>query len=115
MIYLGPSASLPAYGGAGAQDATAPTIPGSLSATVATASTIRLTWTPATDTGGSGLAGYKIERCNGASCTRFTQVGIVTTTSFSDSGLNPDTAYTYRVLSLSTVFDGVRPVSEQVE
>jgi hypothetical protein len=53
-----------------------------------------------TDSGGSGLAGYEIERCNGASCTRFSQIGIVTGSSYSDTGLNPATTYNYRVRRL---------------
>jgi hypothetical protein len=103
VIYLGPSASLPAYG-AGAQDATAPTIPGGVVATAVGSSQVSLKWAPSTDeAGGSGLAGYKIERCNGASCTRFSQIDIVTASTYSNSGLNPGTAYTYRVRAYDNV------------
>ena len=104
VIYLGPSASLPAYGAAGAADATAPTIPGGVAATAVSSSRVSLKWAPSTDeAGGSGLAGYKIERCNGASCTRFSQIDIVTASTYSDSGLNPGTAYTYRVRAYDNV------------
>jgi hypothetical protein len=104
VIYFGPSASLPAYGAAGAADATAPTIPGVVAATAVSSSQVSLKWAPSTDeAGGSGLAGYKIERCNGASCTRFSQIDIVTASTYSDYGLNPGTAYTYRVRAYDNV------------
>src|SRR5262249_37156836 len=102
-IYLGPSASLPAYGAAGPADAIAPSIPGAFSTTATSASTINLSWAPSADTGGSGLAGYKVERCNGASCTRFSQIGIVTENAYSDTSLNPGTAYTYRLRAYDNV------------
>src|SRR5262245_23256170 len=43
-------------------DTTAPSIPTGLTATVASCSQINLSWTASTDTGGSGLAGYKVYR-----------------------------------------------------
>jgi hypothetical protein len=39
-----------------------PSTPGSLSATGLTSTSIRVSWTASTDTGGSGLAGYKVYR-----------------------------------------------------
>src|SRR5207244_1638646 len=40
------------------------------------------------------------ERCTGASCTNFAQIGTTTTlTTFPDSGLTASTAYRYRVLA----------------
>ena len=48
------------------------------------ASQINLTWTAATDN--VGVTGYRVERCQGAGCTTFTQVGTPTATSFSTRG-----------------------------
>nr|WP_225444805.1 S8 family serine peptidase [Pseudomarimonas arenosa] len=83
--------------GAAGADTTAPTAPASLSATVLSSTSIRLNWAAASDSGGSGLAGYRIFRCTGSACTNLTQVGTATTTSFTNSGLAARTAYTYRV------------------
>ncbi len=50
-------------------DTTAPTVPGSLGATAASASQINLSWTASTDD--VGVTGYQIERCTGAGCSNF--------------------------------------------
>jgi chitodextrinase len=83
-------------------DATAPTIPQSLAVTSTTASTAALSWSAATDSGGSGLAGYKVFRCVGT-CTPTTQVGTTASASYSDSGLAGSTAYTYAVAAYDNV------------
>jgi serine protease len=62
------------FGGGGGGDTTAPSTPGSLAASAASSSQINLSWSSSTDTGGSGLAGYKVERCSGSSCTNFAQI-----------------------------------------
>jgi serine protease len=82
-----------------APDTTAPSTPASATATASSSSAIALSWGAATDTGGSGLAGYKIERCAGASCTSFAQIATSTSTgtSYSDSGLTAATTYRYRI------------------
>jgi serine protease len=80
-----------------APDTTAPSTPASATATASSSSAIGLSWGVATDTGGSGLAGYKIERCAGASCTSFAQIATATSTSYADSGLTASTTYRYRV------------------
>src|SRR6202008_2584298 len=41
--------------------------------------------------------GYRVERCQGSGCTTFAQVASVTGTSYSDTGLTPNTTYQYRV------------------
>jgi chitodextrinase len=79
----------------GGDVAAAVTAPGTLTATAGSVSTINLTWTASTSS--LGVAGYQIERCQGAGCTTFTQVGTATTTSFGDTGLTASTAYRYRV------------------
>ncbi len=77
-------------------DSTPPTAPSSLVATASSSTQIGLTWSASTDN--VGVAGYRVERCTGASCTSFTQIGTTTgATTFSDSGLTASTSYSYRV------------------
>jgi fibronectin type 3 domain-containing protein/glucose/arabinose dehydrogenase len=73
-------------------DNTDPSIPQNLAGTAVGTSRIDLTWSASTDTGGSGLAGYRVYR-NGSS----TALASVTGTSYSDTGLAANTAYAYRV------------------
>ncbi|MBV9346164.1 MAG: fibronectin type III domain-containing protein [Gammaproteobacteria bacterium] len=77
---------------------TAPNItaPGSLSASAVSASQINLTWTAASESGGS-ISQYRIERCQGSGCSAFTQVATATGTNFNDAGLSAGTTYGYRV------------------
>lgn len=82
---------------AGSSDTTAPSTVAGLTASPTSSSQINLSWSAATDTGGSGLAGYKIERCTGATCTSYAQIGTSTSTSFSNTGLAASTTYRYRV------------------
>jgi RHS repeat-associated protein len=76
-------------------DKTAPTAPSSLTASAASSSQINLSWTASTDN--VGVSGYRVERCQGTSCTNFAQIGTPTVTSFSDTGRTAATAYRYRV------------------
>jgi YD repeat-containing protein len=71
-------------------DVTAPSTPTGLSATAASPSRINLSWTGSTDTGGSGLAGYRVYR--GGSL-----IASTTTTSYSNTGLAASTTYSYTV------------------
>src|SRR5437899_2429437 len=73
-------------------DQTAPSTPGSLNRSNLTYTSVTLQWTGSTDTGGSGLAGYKIYRGN-------LPVAAVTGTSFVDNDLQPNASYTYRVVA----------------
>lgn len=73
-------------------DTTAPSVPQNLAGSPVGTTRIDLTWSAATDTGGSGLAGYRLYR-NGSA----TPLATVTGTSYSDTGLLANTAYTYRV------------------
>lgn len=88
-------------------DTTPPTAPSGLTASPASTSQINLSWTGSTDSGGSGLAGYKIERCSGSGCSVFVQVALSSATSYSDAGLSPSTSYTYRVRA----YDNALPVN----
>ena len=82
--------------------AATPGAPAALAASAAGSAQINLTWSAATETGGT-IAQYLIERCQGAGCSSFTQVGTATTLAFSDTGLSASTAYSYRVRAKDTV------------
>jgi hypothetical protein len=79
-----------------AQDQTAPTVPGSLSGSTVSSSQINLAWNASTDSGGSGLAGYKVERATSMSGP-WTQIADQTGTSVSATGLTANTTYHFRV------------------
>jgi uncharacterized repeat protein (TIGR03806 family) len=83
-------------------DSTAPTVPAGVTATALSSSQIRIDWTASTDTGGLGVAGYRIYR-NGSSSV----LAVVTSgTTYTDSaGLAPNTAYNYQVRA----FDNAAP------
>jgi chitodextrinase len=71
-------------------DTTPPSVPTGLAGTAPTSTTVNLTWTAAADTGGSGLAGYKIYRAG-------VQIGTSATTSYSDTTTAGTTTYSYTV------------------
>jgi glucose/arabinose dehydrogenase/chitodextrinase len=79
-------------------DGTPPSAPSGLTATAASATQINLSWTAATDN--VGVAGYRVERCQGTSCTNFTQIAAPTGTSFNDTGRTDATTYRYRVRAI---------------
>jgi hypothetical protein len=83
--------------GGGDTDTQALTTPAGLTAAAASSSQIALRWTGSTDN--IAVTGYLVERCAGASCANFAQVGSVAAgvTSYSDAGLQASTTYTYRV------------------
>lgn len=78
-------------------DTTPPSVPTSLTASAAGVASISLGWGASTDAGGSGLAGYRLERCQGSTCSNFQQIATPATTSFLDAGLIPGATYRYRV------------------
>src|SRR5437867_5323908 len=71
-------------------DMTAPSVPTGLTASVASCGQINLSWTASSDTGGSGLAGYKIFRGG-------VQVGTANLTSYNSTGLAASTSYSFTV------------------
>ncbi|WP_040713840.1 fibronectin type III domain-containing protein [Paenibacillus curdlanolyticus] len=77
--------------GAAVIDTTAPTIPGNLSSTSKTDTSISLAWSASSDN--VGVTGYRIYR-NG------TEVGSTSTTSFKDTGLTANTTYTFTVKAI---------------
>ncbi|HET9994577.1 MAG TPA: fibronectin type III domain-containing protein [Candidatus Acidoferrum sp.] len=72
------------------------TSPSNLAGTAAGPTQINLSWTAASETGGT-ISQYLIERCLGAGCSNFIQVGTSPTTTFNDAGLAASTSYGYRV------------------
>jgi fibronectin type 3 domain-containing protein len=74
-----------------------PTVPSNLTATGVSGVQINLSWTASTDN--AGVASYLVERCQGTGCSTFAQMGTTpgTTTTYSDTGLSPNTSYSYRV------------------
>src|SRR5207244_3330517 len=80
--------------GGGPPDTQAPTAPTGLTPTVVSGSQINLSWTASTDN--VGVSGYRVERCQGAGCSSFTQVGTPAGTTYNDTGLTAGTSYSYR-------------------
>jgi PKD repeat protein len=76
-------------------DATPPSAPSSLVAAASGSTTINLKWNASSDD--KGVTGYRIERCQGASCTTFVQIATSTGTTYSNAGLAANTSYGYRV------------------
>ncbi|GIF95597.1 glycoside hydrolase family 9 protein [Catellatospora citrea] len=77
-------------------DTTAPSAPGTPSASGVTTTGLTLAWAASTDTGGSGLAGYDVYREAG---TTDVLVGSPTAAGLSLTGLTPNTSYTYYVVA----------------
>ncbi|HEX5483016.1 MAG TPA: fibronectin type III domain-containing protein, partial [Terriglobia bacterium] len=73
-----------------------PSLPGNLTAALGSGTQVNLSWLASAETGGT-VSNYLIERCAGAGCTSFAQIGASATTSFTDSATAGSTAYTYRV------------------
>jgi chitodextrinase len=77
-------------------DTEPPSAPGTMTAAAVSGTEIDLSWGAATDN--VGVAGYRVERCQGAGCTAFTKFGtLITGTTFADTGLTTNTSYSYIV------------------
>jgi chitodextrinase len=77
-----------------------PTAPAGLTASAAGSAQINLAWTASTSS--VGIAGYRVERCQGAGCSNFAQVATPTSTTYADSALAANTSYSYRVRAADT-------------
>jgi hypothetical protein len=92
----GPAAPAPPKPVPSPADNTAPSTPTSLAANAVSTGQINLTWSASNDN--VGVTAYRIERCEGASCTSFTQIATVSATSYNNTtGLLASTTYRYRV------------------
>jgi chitodextrinase len=80
-------------------DTTPPSVPSGLKSTATTTTSVTLSWTASTDTGGSGLAGYHVYR-NG------TLIASPTTTTYTASGLTATTSYTFSVSAYDNAANG---------
>jgi hypothetical protein len=92
-------------------DATPPTTPSTVVATALSSTAIRITWVASTDTGGSGLSGYRVYRAT-ASGGPYSQVGAdlsAASLSYDDTSLGASQTRYYRVAA----FDGNANVSSQ--
>ena len=74
-------------------DTTPPTTPDALAATASSSTTIDLSWTASTDD--VGVTGYEVFRDGGAAA-----VGTTSGTTFSDTGLAPDSTHSYAVVAV---------------
>jgi fibronectin type 3 domain-containing protein len=92
---LGSYSNVSSVSTSAAGDTQAPTAPTALAATATSSTQINLNWTASTDN--VGVTGYRVELCQGASCTAFAQVGTPTTSNYSSTGLTAATAYSFRV------------------
>ena len=72
------------------------TAPASLTAAAQSATQIALSWSAATETGGT-ITQYLIERCQGSGCSSFTQVATSSALTYTDGGLSAGSSYSYRV------------------
>lgn len=81
-------------------DTASPSVPTNLHITSSTSSSITFGWTASTDN--IGVTGYRIYRAG-------TQVGTSTTNSYTDSGLRPNTSYSYTV----SAYDAAANTSSQ--
>ncbi len=87
-------------------DSLAPGTPAGLAGVAAGSGAINLSWTASTDTGGSGVAGYRVYRN-----VDVAPLATVVANNWQNSGLTPSTAYSYRV----TAFDNAGNESAQSE
>ena len=78
-----------------AADTTPPTAPTGLAATAVSTRRINLTWAASTDN--VGVTGYRVERCQGAGCTNFAQIGDADRHVLQRHRLAASTSYRYRV------------------
>jgi hypothetical protein len=71
-----------------------------LTATAASRTQINLAW----NDNSTNEDGFKIERCQGSSCTNFVQIAQVAanTRAYSNTGLTRNTRYRYRVRAFNT-------------
>ena len=73
---------------------------------------MNLAWTAATDD--VGVAGYRVERCQGTGCTGFGEIASPTGTTYGDTAVAASTTYRYRVRAVDAA-GNVSPYSNAAE
>ncbi len=103
------------YGPVAAAATAVPVAPSALSATMASASRINLSWTASST---ADLDGYAVERCTGPGCLDFAQIATVTpmtATSYANTDIASSTTFRYRVRgykSAGGVYTGYSNIAE---
>jgi chitodextrinase len=85
--------------------------PSGLVVVASSSSEVDLAWSAAG--GGSGTIAYLIERCSGANCGSYAQIGTSSSTNYDNAGLSPSTNYSYRVRASDGVGD-LSPYSNSI-
>jgi mannan endo-1,4-beta-mannosidase len=83
------------YGGGGGPDDEAPTTPGTPTTSSVTSNSVTLNWRASTDD--TGVTGYDVFRASGTSGGTFSLVSTAGSTSYTNTGLTPSTAYRFYV------------------
>lgn len=78
-----------------------PSSPTSLTATAVSSTEIDLNWIAPVNTGGAQSLGYQIGRSTDGGTTWSTSVTTITSTTFADVGLTPNTPYMYKVYAVN--------------
>ena len=81
-------------------DLTPPSAPSSVGAVATSSIQVTVSWSASTDN--VAVAGYDVERCQGAACSAFAQIATTAGTTFNDVHLTPATAYSYRIRATDT-------------
>ena len=68
---------------------------GAVTATAVGSTQVNLSWGAATDN--VAVTIYRVERCTGAGCTTFSEIGTATGLTYGDTGLSASTTYRYQV------------------
>ena len=87
---------------AGAVTATAPSSPQGVTATAGN-TTVQLSWTPPTSTGGSPITSYNIYRGTASNGEASTPIASNPTTSYTDTTLTNGTTYYYKITALNNI------------
>ena len=80
-----------------------PDPPRSLAATAISTTQINLSWLEPSDDGGSSITGYKIDVKEGTQDYKTLSSNVGKTTSYSHTGLTPDTNYQYRMFAINSI------------
>lgn len=82
-----------------------PTAPNTLAASAASGTQVNLSWVDASD----NETTFRLERCAGAACTNFVEVGFVTagTAAYNDQGVTAENDYRYQVRARNAVGNSV--------